>query len=103
MASWRPLPRRFGAPSRFEAFKAWAAINASAMPFCHQRLATLTVKPAGNPDGEPVELNWSYAEDEVLEHLELTHDKPPRGEEEPWNQPILLFRMLMRRNVLRLA
>jgi hypothetical protein len=75
--------QEIGAPSRFEAFKAWAAINASAMPFCHQRLATLTVKPAGSPDGEPVELNWSYAEDEVLEHLELTHDKPPRGEEEP--------------------
>jgi hypothetical protein len=72
-----------GAPARFEAFKAWAAINASVMPFCHQRLATLTVKPAGSPDGEPVELAWSYAEDEVLEHLELTHDNPPRREEEP--------------------
>jgi hypothetical protein len=76
--------RRIGAPSRFEAFKAWASVNASAMPFSHQRLATLTVKPAGSPDGEPVELAWSYAEDEVLEHLELTHDKnPPNGEEMP--------------------
>jgi hypothetical protein len=88
--------KQIGAPSRFEAFKAWASINASAMPFSHQRLtghadfpasyralATLTVKPAGSPDGEPVELAWSYAEDEVLEHLELTHDKPPRGEEDP--------------------
>jgi hypothetical protein len=36
------------------------------MPFSHQRLETLTVKP-GSPDGEPVELAWSYAEDEVLE------------------------------------
>jgi hypothetical protein len=70
--------------SRFEAFKAWASINASAMPFSHQRLATLTVKPAGSPDGEPIELAWSYAEDEVLDHLELTHDNsPPRDEEEP--------------------
>jgi hypothetical protein len=76
--------QQIGAPSRFEAFKAWASINASAMPFSHQRLATLTVKPAGSPDGEPVDLEWSYAEDEVLEHLELTHDKPPPGgEEEP--------------------
>jgi hypothetical protein len=75
--------KQVGAPSKFEAFKAWASINASAMPFCHQRLATLTVKPAGSPDGEPVELAWSYAEDEVLEHLELTHDKPPRDEENP--------------------
>jgi hypothetical protein len=76
--------QQIGAPSRFEAFKAWASINASAMPFSHQRLATLTVKPAGSPDGEPVDLEWSYADDEVLEHLELTHDQPPpRGEEEP--------------------
>jgi hypothetical protein len=76
--------KEIGAPSRFEAFKAWANINASVMPFCHQRLATLTVKPAGSPDGEPVELAWSYAEDEVLDHLELTHDKTPHdGEETP--------------------
>jgi hypothetical protein len=33
--------KQIGAPSRFEAFKAWASINASAMPFSHQRLATL--------------------------------------------------------------
>jgi hypothetical protein len=71
------------APSHFEAFKQWAAINASVMPFCHQRPATLTVKPAGSPYGEPIELAWSYAEDEVLEHLELTHDKPPAREDEP--------------------
>jgi hypothetical protein len=75
--------KEIGAPSRFEAFKAWAAINASVMPFCHQRLATLTVKPAGSPDGEPIELAWSYAEDEVLEHLELIHDNPGRREDEP--------------------
>jgi hypothetical protein len=75
--------KEIGAPSRFEAFKAWASINASAMPFCHQRLATLTVKPAGSPDGEPIELAWSYAEDEVLDHLELTHDNPPRREDDP--------------------
>jgi hypothetical protein len=73
--------KEIGAPSRFEAFKAWASINASAMPFCHQRLATLTVKPAGSPDGEPIELAWSYSEDEVLDHLELVHDNPPRRED----------------------
>jgi hypothetical protein len=60
-----------------------AAINASAMPFSHQRLATLTVKPAGSPDGEPIELGWSYAEDEMLDHLELTHANPPRREDQP--------------------
>jgi hypothetical protein len=74
--------KQIGAPSHFEAFKAWASINASAMPFSHQRLATLTVRPAGSPDGEPIELAWSYAEDEVLDHLELTHDNPRRDEEE---------------------
>jgi hypothetical protein len=74
--------QQIGAPSRFEAFKAWAAINASAMPFAHQRLATLTVRPEGSPDGEPIPLPWSYAEDEVFEQLELTHN-PSRHEEAP--------------------
>jgi hypothetical protein len=36
----------------------------------------LTVKPAGSPDGAPVDLPWSFAEDEALEHLELTHSLP---------------------------
>ena len=71
-----------GASSRFEAFKAWQTSVRDALPYCHTRLATLTVKPAGSPDGTPIELPWSFAEDEVLEHLELTHSPPP-GEEEP--------------------
>jgi hypothetical protein len=82
MASLTAFAKEIGAPSKFEAFKAWASINASAMPFCHQRLATLTVRPEGSPDGEPIPLPWSYAEEEVLEQLELTHN-PPRHEEEP--------------------
>jgi hypothetical protein len=39
------------------------------------------VKPDGSPDGEPVPLPWSYAEDEVLDHLDLTHSAPQRPEE----------------------
>jgi hypothetical protein len=38
----------------------------------------LTVKPEGSPDGEPIPLPWSYAEDEVLDDLELTHSEPQR-------------------------
>jgi hypothetical protein len=71
-----------GAPGRFEAFKAWQTSARDALPYSHTRLATLTVKPAGSPDGEPVALPWSFSEDEVLEHLELTHSAPP-PEEEP--------------------
>jgi hypothetical protein len=70
-----------GAPSRFEAFKQWQVSARDALPYSHTRLATLTVKPAGSPDGEPISLPWSFAEDEVLEHLELTHNLPPREEE----------------------
>jgi hypothetical protein len=68
------------APSRFEAFKAWVSVYVATMPYIHQRLATLTVKPEGSPDGEPVLMPWSYAEDEALDHLELTHNPPPPRE-----------------------
>jgi hypothetical protein len=67
--------------SRPDAAKWWAGIYSATLPYIRQRLATLTVKPEGSPDGEPIPLPWSYAEDEVLDHLELTHDTPPRGEE----------------------
>jgi hypothetical protein len=33
------------APNRFEAFKEWRQTLAAALPFCHQRLSTLTVRP----------------------------------------------------------
>jgi hypothetical protein len=59
---------------RFEAAKWWAGVLASSLPYSHQRLATLTVKPQGAPDGEPVTLPWSYGEDEVLDHLDLLTD-----------------------------
>jgi hypothetical protein len=62
--------------SRPDAAKWWAGIYAATLPYIHQRLATLTVKPEGSPDGEPIALPWSYTEEEVLEHLELTHDQP---------------------------
>jgi hypothetical protein len=55
--------RVIDAPSRFEAFKAWQTSVRDALPYSHTRLATLTVKPAGSPDGAPVELPWSFAED----------------------------------------
>jgi hypothetical protein len=74
--------RVIGAPSRFDAFKAWQTSARDALPYSHTRLATLTVKPAGSPDGEPIALPWSFAEDEVLEHLELTHSPSP-PEDEP--------------------
>jgi hypothetical protein len=67
--------------TRPDAAKWWAGIYAATLPYIHQRLATLTVKPEGSPDGEPVALPWSYAEDEVLGHLELTHTNPPEREE----------------------
>jgi hypothetical protein len=66
--------------SRPDAAKWWASIYAATLPYTHQRLATLTVKPEGSPDGEPIPLPWSYAEDEVLGHLELTHTNPPDRE-----------------------
>jgi hypothetical protein len=70
---------------RADAAKWWAGVYASTLPYIRQRLATLTVKPEGSPDGEPVPLPWSYsyAEDEVLEHLELTHNTPAQGQDEP--------------------
>jgi hypothetical protein len=68
--------------NRADAAKWWAGIYAATLPYIRQRLATLTVKPEGSPDGEPIPLPWSYGEDEILEHLELTHSAP-RREEEP--------------------
>jgi hypothetical protein len=67
---------------RFEAARWWSGIYASTLPYIHQRLATLTVKPPGSPDGEPVTLPWSFAESEVLDHLELVSDASPNGREE---------------------
>jgi hypothetical protein len=67
--------------NRADAAKWWAGIYAATLPYIRQRLATLTVKPEGSPDGEPIPLPWSYAEDEILDHLELTHNKAPREEE----------------------
>jgi hypothetical protein len=67
---------------RADAAKWWAGIYAATLPYIRQRLATLTVKPEGSPDGEPVPLPWSYAEDEVLDHLELTRGRPPQREDE---------------------
>jgi hypothetical protein len=69
--------------TRENAAKWWLGVYAATLPYCHQRLATLTVKPPGSPDGEPIALPWGYAEDEVLGHLELTHTNPPAREEEP--------------------
>jgi hypothetical protein len=71
------------APSRFEVFKAWVSVVATVLPYSHTRLATLTVKPEGSRGGEPVLMPWSYAEDEVLEHLELTHSPPAQREDQP--------------------
>jgi hypothetical protein len=67
--------------TRENAAKWWLGVYAATLPYCHQRLATLTVKPPGSPDGEPIALPWGYAEDEVLGHLELTHTNPPEREE----------------------
>jgi hypothetical protein len=52
---------------RFEAAKWWAGVLASSLPYTHQRLATLTVKPQGSPDGEPVILPWAYGADQTIE------------------------------------
>jgi hypothetical protein len=68
--------------SRSDAAKWWAGIYSATLPYIRQRLATLTVKPEGSPDGEPIPLPWSYAEDEALDHLELTHTAP-HHEDEP--------------------
>jgi hypothetical protein len=56
---------------RFEAAKWWAGIYAATLPFMHQRLSTLTVRPEGSPEGEPV--SWSFSE-EILELVHTTQD-----------------------------
>jgi hypothetical protein len=55
---------------RFEAARWWAGVLASSLPYTHQRLATLTVKPQGSPDGEPVILPWAYGAAETIEAIE---------------------------------
>jgi hypothetical protein len=67
--------------TRENAAKWWAGVYAATLPYIHQRLATLTVKPPGSPEGEPVSLSWSYGEDEVLDHLELIAPAGDRARE----------------------
>lgn len=59
---------RFLQCSRLEAFKAWANCSSATMPFVHQRLATLEVKPAGSPGGEA--LVFGFVEDDAGELIE---------------------------------
>jgi hypothetical protein len=56
---------------RFEAARWWAGIYAATLPFMHQRLSTLTVRPEGSPEGEPV--SWTFSE-EILELVHTTQD-----------------------------
>jgi len=37
----------------------WLGVLNATLPFVHQRLSTLVVKPEGAPDGEPVEFRFS--------------------------------------------
>jgi hypothetical protein len=50
--------------STYEAAKWWASVYSATLPFVHQRLATLTVKPVGSPGGEPV--SWTFTDDGEL-------------------------------------
>ena len=56
------LAERLGC-TRHEAAKWWASVYSATLPFVHQRLATLTVKPEGAPGGEPV--RWTFSEEFV--------------------------------------
>lgn len=52
--------------SRLEAARWWASIYSATLPFLHQRLATLEVKPAGSPDGnDPV--SWAFSDGELID------------------------------------
>lgn len=46
---------------RHDAAKWWSSIYSATLPFIHQRLATLTVKPEGAPGGQPV--RWTFSDD----------------------------------------
>ena len=48
--------------SRFDAAKWWAGIYQATMPYLHTRQASLTVKPEGAPDGDPVD--WLFSDGE---------------------------------------
>jgi hypothetical protein len=64
--------------------------DAAQLASLHSQLAVLPSAP-GHADRETrgiarrrtCSLGWSYAEDEVLDRLELTHSSPPRREDEP--------------------
>jgi hypothetical protein len=50
---------------RITAAKWWTSTLAATLPFIHQRLATLEIKPAGSPEGgEPV--RWEFSDGEQL-------------------------------------
>jgi hypothetical protein len=43
----------------------WLGVFSATMPYTHQRLSTMIVRPEGSPDGEPVA--WTFSDDEVIE------------------------------------
>jgi hypothetical protein len=47
-----------------DAAKWWLGVYTATMPYTHQRLSTMTVRPEGAPDGEPV--SWTFSDDEII-------------------------------------
>jgi hypothetical protein len=61
--------------SRAEAARWWLGVYSATLPFIHQRLATLTVKPPGSPEGEPV--SWTFSgTGELVESSEFVDVTP---------------------------
>jgi hypothetical protein len=64
--------------SRLEAARWWASIYSATLPFLHQRLATLEVKPAGSPDGnDPV--SWAFSDGELIDASADPQNGPDNG------------------------
>jgi hypothetical protein len=70
------LASRLGC-SKFDAAKWWAGVYASTLPFIHQRLGQLEVKPAGAPgSGNPV--GWSFDSGQIVDMVPEAEYEPER-------------------------
>lgn len=72
------LAERLGM-TRPEAAKFWASCLSTTLPFCHQRLSQLEVKPPGAPgSGQPV--TWTFSDGQVIDLPQSdVPDEPERG------------------------
>jgi hypothetical protein len=70
------LAERLGC-SRFDAAKWWAGVYASTLPFIHQRLGQLEVKPAGAP-GSNNPVGWSFDSGQIVDMVPEAQNEPER-------------------------